>query len=85
LHSFDYGTVKYWGGATELPNNFLASSNQAVNLDDIAIYATGIGFQDGALWDYKTNSPTETFYKARQLGLVLHIWTFKDDVLMFNS
>ena len=24
LHSFDYGTVKYWGESTELPNNFLA-------------------------------------------------------------
>lgn len=24
LHSFDLGTVKYWGDNTELPNNFLA-------------------------------------------------------------
>jgi glycerophosphoryl diester phosphodiesterase len=37
------------------------------------------------LWDYAANQPTDTFFKARALGLVLHIWTFKDDVLFFNA
>ena len=85
LHSFDYGTVKYWGQNTELPNNFLAYKGEDIDLDDIAIYATGVGFEEAILWDYKTNLPTETFYRARQLGLIVHIWTFKDDVLFFNS
>jgi glycerophosphoryl diester phosphodiesterase len=85
LHSFDYGTVKYWGGHTELPNNYLVANGQSFDLVDTAKYATGIGFESEFLWDYKKNAPTDTFYKARELGLILHIWTFKDDVGLLNS
>jgi glycerophosphoryl diester phosphodiesterase len=85
LHSFDYGTVKYWGLNTELPNNFLAFSGESLDLNDISVYATGIGFEENILWNYGSNNPTDTFYKARELGLVIHIWTFKDDVLFFNA
>ncbi len=85
LHSFDLGTVKYWGNNTELPNNFLAFNGEDLNLDDINAYATGIGFEEKVLWDYAANAPTDTFYKARALGLIIHIWTFKDDVLFFNA
>lgn len=85
LHSFDYGTVKYWGMNTELPNHFLAYNGESLDLEDINKYATGIGFEERILWDYKTNTPTATFTEARQLGLLIHIWTFKDDVLFFNA
>jgi len=68
-----------------LPNNFLAYSGESLDLDDINKYATGIGFEERILWDYQTGKPTSTFYKARELGLIVHIWTFKDDVLFFNS
>jgi glycerophosphoryl diester phosphodiesterase len=85
LHSFDLGTVKYWGVNTELPNNFLAFRGEDLDLDDISAYATGIGFEEAVLWDYAANQPTETFHRARALGLIIHIWTFKDDVLFFNA
>lgn len=44
LHSFDYGTIKYWAGNTELPRNFLIEGDTVFNLTDINRYATGIGF-----------------------------------------
>lgn len=52
---------------------------------DINKYATGIGFEDRILWDYKTNTPKETLQNTRDFGMQVHIWTFKDDVLLFNS
>lgn len=58
LHSFDLGTVKYWGNNTELPNNFLAFNGESLDLDDISAYATGIGFEERVLWDYASNRPT---------------------------
>jgi glycerophosphoryl diester phosphodiesterase len=56
-----------------------------LDLDDVAAYATGIGFEEKVLWDYSSNKPTETFYNSRALGLQIHIWTFKDDVLFLNA
>lgn len=55
------------------------------DLEDVNKYATGVGFEDVILWDYKSNTPSIIFNQARKLGLLLHIWTFKDDVLFFNS
>ena len=55
------------------------------SLDEIAIYATGIGFNDKALWNYTTNTATPLLRQMRDRGLIVHIWTFKDDILMFNS
>lgn len=54
-------------------------------MTEVAQYATGIGFADTNLWDYKTNQPSATFYQAKDLGLIVHLWTFKDDVLFFNA
>lgn len=85
LHSFDLGTVKYWGNNTELPNHYLAFNGEELDLDDINAYATGIGFEERVLWDYGANAPTDTFFRARKMGLLIHIWTFKDDVLFFNA
>ena len=51
LHSFDYGTVKYWASHTELPNNYLLSKGTPFDLNDVNKYATGIGFQDSIIWD----------------------------------
>ncbi len=84
LHSFDYGTVKYWAAHSELPNNYLLGYGDGFDLEDVNKYATGIGFQDSVLWDYTKNSPRETLKQAQALGLMVHIWTFKDDVLLFN-
>ena len=84
LHSFDYGTVKYWAAHSELPNNYLLGFGDSFDLEDVNKYATGIGFQDSILWDYTKNSPRETLKQAQALGLMVHIWTFKDDVLLFN-
>lgn len=84
LHSFDYGTVKYWAAHSELPNNYLLGYGDGFDLADVNKYATGIGFQDSVLWDYTKNSPRETLKQAQALGLMVHIWTFKDDVLLFN-
>lgn len=85
LHSFDYGTIKYWGAKTELPNNFLVYGGEQFNLTDVALYATGVGFEDNNLWDYTNNKISDTFYEAKNLGLIVHIWTFKDDELFFNA
>lgn len=54
------------------------------DLADVNKYATGIGFQDNLIWDYSKNAPRDTLNLARALGLIVHIWTFKDDVLLFN-
>lgn len=52
LHSFDYGTVKYWAANSPLPRNFLLFHGSDFNLTDINKYATGIGFQDSIIWNY---------------------------------
>lgn len=85
LHSFDYGTIKYWAANTELPRNYLVFTGEALDLDDTNKYATGVGFEEGAIWDYVNHRPSETFTKARDLGLLIHVWTFKDDLLFFNA
>lgn len=85
LHSFDYGTVKYWAQNTELPRNYLVESGYIFDLEDVNKYATGVGFEDEFLWDYKNNNETALLAQARSLGLIVHIWTFKDDVLLFNA
>ena len=85
LHSFDYGTVKYWGNHTELPNHYLASKGDKFNLTDVNLYATGVGFNDGLLWDSVKSEPSQIFHEARDMGLMVHMWTFKDDALYFKS
>ncbi len=85
LHSFDYGTVKYWAQNTELPRNYLVEAGYIFDLEDVNKYATGVGFEDEFLWDYRSNKPTALLEQARSLELVVHIWTFKDDVLLFNA
>lgn len=79
LHSFDYGTVKYWASHTELPRNFLLFTGSPFNLTDIALYATGIGFQDGIIWDYKNKKPFTVHTDTQALGMLVHVWTFRDD------
>jgi glycerophosphoryl diester phosphodiesterase len=54
-------------------------------LNDINQYATGIGFQDSIIWDYKTHSIKDVLKETQKLGMIAHIWTFKDDVLMFET
>ena len=85
LHSFDYGTVKYWAQNTELPRNYLVEDGYVFDLEDVNKYATGIGFEDDFLWDYDENKETALLQQARSLGLIVHIWTFKDDDLLFNA
>ena len=85
LHSFDYGTVKYWGDNSELPNNYLAEKTGTLNLTDVALHATGVGLNDYWLWDKVNGKPSDVFYQARNLGLIVHMWTFKDDVKYFNA
>lgn len=58
LHSFDYGTVKYWAEKTELPVNYLVTKTMKYDLVDINKYATGIGFQDTIIYDYTTHQIT---------------------------
>ena len=84
MHSFDYGTVKYWASHSELPRNYLLFNGASFDLADINKYATGIGFEDKMIWDYTTNKAKDTLQKTKDLGMIVHIWTFKDDVLLFN-
>jgi glycerophosphoryl diester phosphodiesterase len=77
--------VKYWSANTELPVNYLLDTSTSFTLDDVNKYATGIGFQDGIIWDYSKNVVKEVLKQTQDLGLIAHIWTFKDDVLLFNS
>lgn len=85
LHSFDYGTVKYWADKTELPVNYLVTKAMKFDLADVNKYATGMGFQDTIIYDYTTHQMTEVMTQSRKLGLMVHIWTFKDDALLFDS
>lgn len=55
------------------------------DLTDINKYATGIGFQDSIIWDYDTKQPTGVHNQTKALGMIVHVWTFKDDVLIFDS
>lgn len=55
------------------------------DLVDINKYATGIGFQDSIIYDYTTHQMTKVLEESRNLGLMVHIWTFKDDALLFDS
>ena len=52
---------------------------------DINKYATGIGFQDSIIYDYSAHELTEVLNQCRQLGLMVHVWTFKDDNLLFDA
>ena len=54
-------------------------------MTDVALYATGVGLNDYWLWDKEAGKPSDTFYEARSLGLIVHMWTFKDDVMYFNA
>ena len=85
LHSFDYGTIKYWAANTELPINYLLSKGTSFDLEEVNKYATGIGFQDSIIYDYSKDAPTDVMAKTKALGMKVHVWTFKDDVLLFNS
>lgn len=51
--------MKYWANHTELPRNYLLGSGTKFDLADINKYATGIGFQDSIIWDYKNNATTD--------------------------
>ena len=84
LHSFDYGTIKYWAQNTELPRNYLLGHGTSFDLDDINKYATGIGFEDRIVWNYEDDKETDIVTKTRALGMIVHVWTFKDDVLLFE-
>lgn len=85
LHSFDYGTVKYWSNSTELPINYLVTHSTKYDLNEVAKYATGLGVDDASIWNYTTLKPTALLDSSRYLDLLLHVWTFKDDNLFFNS
>ena len=63
----------------------MISKGTPLNLTDVNRYATGIGFQDTILYDYSANSMTVVLNQTRALGMLIHIWTFKDDVLLFNA
>lgn len=52
---------------------------------DINKYATGIGFQDSIIYDYTAHELTQVINQCRDLGLIVHVWTFKDDALLFDS
>ena len=55
------------------------------DLEDINLYATGIGFQDTIIWNYEEDKATDTLQKTKDLGMLVHIWTFKDDILLFKA
>ena len=85
LHSFDFGTVKYWSANTELPVNYLVTHTTKYNLTEVNTYATGLGVDDSSIWNYTTSKPTDLLTTARYLNLLLHVWTFKDDNLFWKS
>lgn len=85
LHSFDYTTVKYWAAHSPLPRNYLLFSGTEFDLVDINKYATGIGYQDSIIWNYTTAQPTKVHNETKALGMMVHVWTFKDDMLVFNT
>ena len=85
LHSFDYGTIKYWAANTELPRNYLLGKGTHFDLEDVNKYATGLGYQDSIIYDYASGKQTSVIQDTKSLGMLVHVWTFKDDVILFNS
>ena len=85
LHSFDYQTIKYWANATSLPRNYLVTHTTNYNLTDVSLYANGMGVDDSSIWNYTSLEPTPLLKNMKELEMMLHVWTFKDDELCFNS
>jgi glycerophosphoryl diester phosphodiesterase len=55
------------------------------DLVDINKYATGIGFEDAIIYNYTAHQLSTVLEQCRSLGLMVHIWTFKDDNLLFDA
>lgn len=51
----------------------------------MAVYATGIGYQDKMVWDSFLGEPTWLIEETRKHGLLIHVWTFKDDARIFQA
>ncbi len=52
-----------------------------VPLEHIATYADGVGIFKHMLFDAKTGQATDYGARAKELGLAVHAWTFRDDDL----
>lgn len=64
---------------------YSSGSQAKVNLAEVAQFACSVGVNDLVEWDYKQNKSRGMVDQAHSLGLLVHMWTFKDDMLFFNS
>jgi glycerophosphoryl diester phosphodiesterase len=49
-------------------------------------YSHGIGIEDILLWDSNNKKPNyELIQKIKDLKMLTHVWTFKDDSLIFDA
>lgn len=85
LHSFDFQSIIYWSEHSELPRNYLLFEIEPFKLEQVNKYANGIGFEDYIIWDYARKTPNPVLEKAKDLGLLVHVWTFKDEKPIFNA
>jgi glycerophosphoryl diester phosphodiesterase len=46
---------------------------------------TSIGITDTTAWDYSRRAANGYVQRAGARGLRVHLWTFKDDVLLFGA
>ena len=61
------------------PEGYALDGAPSYELEDIAEYADGVGPFKTLVLDYRTQEPTGYAQRARELGLEVHAWTFRDD------
>ena len=61
------------------PEGYAMDGAPSYQLEDIAEYADGVGPFKTLVLDYRTQEPTGYAQRARDLGLEVHAWTFRDD------
>ena len=37
------------------------------------------------IWDYDLDKEKQTLSETRSLGLLIHVWTFRDDAVMLDA
>lgn len=40
---------------------------------------------DEVVWNYENKKPFDVLDKAKHLGLITHVWTFKDEKPLFDE
>ena len=86
IQSFEAEILKQLNKTTDFrlvqlvyPEGYKPDGKPSYDLEEIAIYADGVGPYKSLVMDPVTGQSTGYALKARALGLEVHPWTFRDD------